>query len=229
MSLKHDLLLAIAPPAASLLLKLVGGTVRIDAPQIDFAPNPESGKGAIIVGWHSRLLLGMYTYRNYNTNVLVSQSRDGELLVRTLSRFGFKTTRGSSSRGGIGALKELARLIAEGRNVMIAPDGPRGPREQAQMGVIQVAALTGTEIRPWTWAGNRMKLLNSWDQLRVPMPFSRSRFWWGNSITVPRKCTPEKLEEKRLELQAELNRLTELELEEFPNAPGIQTVDDSQA
>ena len=56
MSLKHDLLLAIAPPAASLLLKLVGGTVRIDAPKIDFAPNPESGKGAIIVGWHSRLL-----------------------------------------------------------------------------------------------------------------------------------------------------------------------------
>lgn len=219
LSFRHRLLLWAAPPLASGLLRIIGTTLHIEEEgNKELYPEKKSRNGRIYAAWHSRLLLGMYAYRNHGINVLVSQSRDGELLARALSRFGFTATRGSTSRGAIGSLKHLAEILAEGKNVMIAPDGPRGPREQAQLGVIQLAYLTGAPIIPWTWSGDRMIRLNSWDRLRVPLPFGQCKFWTGNPIEVVRKSSREDLELRRKTLEAELQRLAAEEEAAFPGS-----------
>jgi len=217
MSLKDRIIWWFAPPLISLVLRLVGLTLRIRKEGTE-GRFPEAGRrmGNIYVAWHSRLVLGAYVYRGSGVNVLTSQSRDGELLARTIARLGHTTTRGSSSRGAIGSLKGVARVVSEGGDVMIAPDGPRGPREEAKVGAILLASLTGAPIVPWSWCGSRMKVLKSWDRLRIPMPFSRCSFVGGKSIEVPKGCSRAELESKRVELENELNRLAEMEREFFP-------------
>ena len=218
MSLKDRMILWIGPPLISFVLRLVGLTLRVRKEGTE-GRFPEAGRhqGTIYAAWHSRLVLGVYLCRGSGVNVLTSQSRDGELLARTITRFGYATTRGSSSRGAIGSLKGVARVVADGGDVMIAPDGPRGPRERAKEGAILIASLTGAPIVPWSWCGSRMKVLKSWDQLRIPMPFSRCWLVGGNSIEVPKGCSREQLESKRVELENELHRLAELEKEVFPS------------
>jgi len=200
------------PAIASLALKLVGRTLRIrqDVPE-ELHPLTRKDAPVIYAAWHSRLLLGMYVCRGCGVNVLVSQSKDGELLVPALKRLGFTATRGSSSRGGISSLKALARAVEEGQDIMIAPDGPRGPRHVAKVGVIQLASLTGAPIVPWTWVGSWMKIVSSWDRLRIPLPFSRCLLRAGRVIEVPHDIAPEELEQKRVELETELNRLADEE------------------
>ena len=212
MSLKERFYYWFVPALASLALKLVGRTLRIEE-DVPKALHPLAKKDAPVIyaAWHSRLLLGMYVCRGCGVNVLVSRSRDGELLVPALKRFGFTATRGSSSRGGISSLKALARAAGEGQDIMIAPDGPRGPRQEAKIGVIQLASLTGAPILPWTWVGSWMKIVSSWDRLRIPLPFSRCLMRSGRLIEVPRDLTPEELEQKRVELETELNRLADEE------------------
>jgi lysophospholipid acyltransferase (LPLAT)-like uncharacterized protein len=220
MSLKERLYLWLVPALASLALKLVGKTLQVEeAVPAELHPRTRPGGPIIYAAWHSRLLLGMYVYRDCGINVLVSQSKDGELLVRALERFGFTATRGSSSRGAISSLKALASVAEAGKDIMIAPDGPRGPREQAKIGVIQLASLTGAPIVPWSWVGNRMKVVNSWDRLRIPLPFSRCVIRSGRAIEVPHDLTHEELEQKRAELEAELHRLAEQECRLCPVAP----------
>ncbi|MBI2194749.1 MAG: lysophospholipid acyltransferase family protein [Planctomycetes bacterium] len=217
MTWKEQWMLWAVPPVASTALRWIGWTLHIEEDgRRDLYPQNKKQRGVIYVAWHSRLLLGMYAYRGHGICVLVSQSRDGEILARALDRFGFQTTRGSSSRGGLSSLKQLARTLKSGQDVMVAPDGPRGPREQAQLGAVQLACLTGAPIIPWTWAGNRILRLGSWDRLRVPLPFGRCKFWIGRPLEVPRESSRGDLERIRRELEAELRVLAALEKEAFP-------------
>ena len=170
------------------------------------------GERFILAFWHRHLLLMPYCYRGKRISVLVSQSRDGELIARTVARLGLgiETSRGSSSRGGVAGMRTLLRKAAEGYDLCITPDGPRGPASQVQPGVILAAAATGLPIQPVALAATRAKRLNSWDRFLIPLPFSRVHFVYAEPLAVERRGDPEaaaaELKRRLDEAEAEAER-----------------------
>src|SRR5438552_8676350 len=110
-------------------------------------------------------------YRGSRVKIFISAHRGGELIARILTWFGFGAVRGSTTRGGSQALRQLVRAGRAGADLVVTPDGPRGPRCRAQAGVIELATLTGLPILPITFAASKKKLFGSWDRFEVPMPF----------------------------------------------------------
>jgi len=146
-----------------------------------------TGTHFILAFWHRHLLLMPYAYRGERISVLVSQSKDGELIARTVARLGIDSSRGSSSRGGIAGMRSLLRKAAEGWDIAFTPDGPRGPLREVQPGVILAAAATGLPVLPVAIAASRAKLLRSWDRFVVPLPFSQVHIVYGEPLTVERR------------------------------------------
>ncbi|HVG06647.1 MAG TPA: lysophospholipid acyltransferase family protein [Thermoanaerobaculia bacterium] len=144
----------------------------------------------ILAFWHRHLLLMPYSYRGKGISVLVSQSRDGELIARTVARLGIDSSRGSSSRGGVAGMRTLLRKAGEGYDLAFTPDGPRGPAGEVQPGVILAAAATGFPIQPVAVAATKAKRLRSWDRFLVPLPFSCVHFVYGEPLTVERRGDP---------------------------------------
>jgi hypothetical protein len=145
------------------------------------------GTHFILAFWHRHLLLMPYAYHGKKISVLVSQSKDGELIARTVARLGIDSSRGSSSRGGIAGMRSLLRKAAEGWDIAFTPDGPRGPLREVQPGVILAAASTGLPILPVAIAASRAKLLRSWDRFLVPLPFSTVHVVYGEPLIVERR------------------------------------------
>ncbi len=163
--------------------------------------------------WHNRLAVTPRVRRKYlpgrKTVALVSASKDGEILARAMARFGFTPVRGSTSRRGKQALLEISRLVADGYDVAITPDGPRGPRYEVQTGIIDLAVLTGKSIVPVSLNFSHKLELKSWDRFQVPLPFARCRVRIGEPFTVPRDAAADTRETKRKELQDALLRLSD--------------------
>jgi hypothetical protein len=128
-----------------------------------------------------------YAYRGRRISVLISRSRDGELIARTVAHLGIDSSRGSSSRGGAAGLRELLRKAEEGYDLAFTPDGPRGPVSKVQPGVVLAAAATGLPIVPVALAASRDRRLRSWDRFVVPMPFAAVHFVYGEPLEVPRR------------------------------------------
>ncbi|HVR97037.1 MAG TPA: lysophospholipid acyltransferase family protein, partial [Thermoanaerobaculia bacterium] len=160
------------------------------------------GERFILAFWHRHLLLMPYAYRGRRISVLVSQSRDGELIARTVARLGIDASRGSSSRGGVAGLRSLLRKAEEGYDLAFTPDGPRGPACVVQPGVILAAAATGLPVQPVAVAATRAKRLRSWDRFLVPLPLSTVHFMYGEPLRVARRADPQ---EAAAELQRRLN------------------------
>ena len=160
----------------------------------------------IVAFWHSRMAVLPFVYRGRGVKVLISPSRDGELVSRVLGHFNFETIRGSSSRQGAEALKKLEQAIQEGFDVGITPDGPRGPAREIKPGVIELARKTGAPIVPLTFASGRKIRFKSWDRFEFPLPFSRGFYLWGQPFWV--KPEARELEQERKDLENLMNRLT---------------------
>lgn len=160
--------------------------------------------------WHSRILLPLYPYRRNGIGALISQSKDGEYVTQLAQRFGYQVARGSASRRGVGGFKGLLHFLKEGHSIIITPDGPRGPREFVQMGVIQLAKLSGIPITPVSFSCTRNIRLNSWDRFMIPLPFGKVYTVIGEDIHVPEDVDDEIMEDKRQELQDEMNRITRI-------------------
>ena len=137
---------------------------------------------AIFVFWHNRLALSFNLYRRHvgrptpgrRSAALISASRDGGLLAQVMGLSGVMAVRGSSSRRGAAALRELTTAAKAGCDLAITPDGPRGPRYVVQAGVIAAAQLTGLPIVPLSYRLGWKKTLRSWDRFQVPLPFMHS-------------------------------------------------------
>jgi lysophospholipid acyltransferase (LPLAT)-like uncharacterized protein len=149
-----------------------------------------AGEHFILAFWHRHLLLMPYSYRGRRISVLVSQSRDGELIARTVARLGIDSSRGSSSRGGAAGLRSLLRKAEEGYDVAFTPDGPRGPAKEVQPGVILAAAATGWPIWPVALAATRCRRLRSWDRFVVPLPLGTVHLVYGDPLRVERRGDP---------------------------------------
>ncbi len=145
-----------------------------------------AGERFLLAFWHRHLLLMPYGYRGPRISVLVSSSRDGELIARTVARLGIDSSRGSTTRGGAAGLRELLRKAKQGYDLAFTPDGPKGPRGKVQPGALLAAAATGFPIVPVALAASRAKLLRSWDRFVVPWPFSRIVFVYGEPLAVVR-------------------------------------------
>nr|HPJ71560.1 lysophospholipid acyltransferase family protein [bacterium] len=157
----------------------------------------ESPGRAIFAFWHNRFMMMPYIYRRFlqpgrRISVIVSRSRDGELLSRLIGAFGLHSVRGSSTRGGRAAFVEIVRDLAAGGDAAVTPDGPKGPRYQVHEGVIAIAAVTGLPILPVSFASTlQLVIAGSWDHMRIPLPLGRIRVVFGPAIEVPRAAAGE--------------------------------------
>ena len=129
-----------------------------------------SGRQPILALWHGRILAGVHYFRRRDVVVITSQNFDGEWIARILKRFGFRTARGSTSRGGVRALVQLRRDLAAGRPAAFTVDGPRGPARVAQPGAVWLAGATGHPILPFHLEAARHWSARSWDRTQVPKP-----------------------------------------------------------
>jgi lysophospholipid acyltransferase (LPLAT)-like uncharacterized protein len=198
----------LAPSAASQALRLLAATLRLKREEKSVERLVAAGAPLIYVVWHARLLLLPYLYRRRGLWVLISRSEDGEMIAGLVRRFGFVTVRGSSSRGGAGGLLSLARAIRRGHSVVIVPDGPRGPREVLKPGVVSLARLTGAPVVPSAFGASSEWRARSWDEFRIPKPFSRCVMRFGDPIIVPRDIDAAGEETARKEIEAALNAVT---------------------
>jgi lysophospholipid acyltransferase (LPLAT)-like uncharacterized protein len=169
-----------------------------------------TGRPVIYAVWHGRILMLPYLYgRRRRVHALTSRSRDGEILSRFVQGFGIRVVRGSSSRGGARALLALARLVREeGAEILVVPDGPRGPRHVAQAGAVLLAKVTGAPLVPVGFGATPSTILRSWDAFLVPHPFARAAVVFGNPIAVPPDADRDLVESKRRDLEAALLRIT---------------------
>ncbi len=200
----------LGPPLAAWAIRLIHLTMRVeyvnDGPCREFL---RDGGNIILAFWHGQLLMMPYSYfGTKGVTILVSQHSDGELIARTVKRFGIRSVRGSTTRGWFGGFKAMLRTAHSGGDLAITPDGPRGPARKAQSGVIQLASKTGLPIVPVAFAASRKKTFRSWDSFMVPRLFSRGAFVYGDLVFVPRRLSPDKAEEARASIEEELNNLT---------------------
>ena len=168
--------------------------------------------------WHGRLIMAVWIWRAMlveagrdpatKGHVLASTHGDARLIAETIERLGHGSVAGSSRRGGVGALLEMRRILAEGGNVCLTPDGPRGPRMRAQPGAVQLASVTGAPVIPMAFAASNQRLLGSWDRFALPLPFARGVLAWGAPLSVPADADAATLERARRLLEERLNALT---------------------
>jgi lysophospholipid acyltransferase (LPLAT)-like uncharacterized protein len=208
--LKQRLAIRLAAYAFYILIKLIGYTLRYEVDGEDPRPRiREAGKTPIFAIWHNRIFASIYFMRGDGIVVLTSKSFDGEYIARFLTKFGFGSVRGSSSRGGVRGMVEMIRLIRAGLPMAFTVDGPRGPRYEAKSGPVVLAKKTGNPILSFVVECERFWQVKSWDRLQIPKPFSRARVFYAEPVSVPEDADDDVIEEKRSELQAKLNEAVE--------------------
>jgi lysophospholipid acyltransferase (LPLAT)-like uncharacterized protein len=166
--------------------------------------------------WHNRLALSLVLYRRYVARrdrnrhlvALVSASRDGGLLTGVLELFKVQPVRGSSSRRGAQALREMMAWGRRGHDLALTPDGPRGPCYTVQEGVISTAQMTGLTIVPVTYHLNWKIRVKSWDRFQIPLPFACCTVTIGKVLRVPPETDGAGREQLRRQLEAELRAIT---------------------
>jgi lysophospholipid acyltransferase (LPLAT)-like uncharacterized protein len=154
-------------------------------------------KPVILLVWHGRIFLAPYFFRNRGIMPLVSPSRDGEIVTRIVRRWGYKVSRGSSSHTIVRAWFEMKRELEAGGEVIIVPDGPRGPSRELKSGCLKLAQQTGAPLVPFTFAASRKKVFASWDRFLVFKPFARVLAVLGEPIAVDAALHGEALETER--------------------------------
>jgi len=141
----------------------------------------------ILVFWHGRLAMVPRLYRRIGgrkVKILISEHRDGELIARAMAHWGFESVRGSTRRGAVRAAKGMLRAAREGYDLAITPDGPQGPREVLQVGVVELARLSGLPLVPVTFSARWAWEFGSWDRFLLPRPGSRAVAIWGEPLWV---------------------------------------------
>lgn len=200
--------LSVAPWAASLLLRAGAATLRrIDIGREHIDACLAKGERVIVAFWHGRLLMMPFVYRGQSATILISHHRDGEYMTRIAERLGFTVVRGSATRGGARAFKQLLQSLRDGSHVVITPDGPKGPRQRVKSGVIELSRLSGLPILPVAFGAWPRTILKSWDQFLVPHPFGRGVYVWGEPIHVPGNADKATVEKFQSMLAERLNAL----------------------
>ncbi len=162
-----------------------------------YALRRRSGAGAgrcVYAVWHENLWHGMHALKHQGVHAMVSSHRDGEIIARILRRAGFGLLRGSSTRGGAKALRDLARVAREtDDDIVVTIDGPKGPPRVVKEGVLFAASRTGLPIVPMGLAVDRAWRARSWDRIVIGKPGALVSVAFGEELHVPRDARRERL------------------------------------
>jgi lysophospholipid acyltransferase (LPLAT)-like uncharacterized protein len=207
--LKQRLAVRAAAFIFPLLIRAIGSTLRFTVEGREhWDEAARGGRLPIYTFWHDRIFAGSYFFRGRRIIIMTSRSFDGEYIARFIQRMGFGAVRGSSTRGGVGALVELTRLVRKGCPAGFSIDGPKGPRHVAKMGAVLLAKKTGQPVLPFGVNPERFWSLKSWDMMQIPRPFSRVGVRFAPPIRVPPDADEAALAAARDELQRALERVS---------------------
>lgn len=205
-SFKEKIIIRLADWTFYWLIKIIGKTVRYETDDWEnYQKIERAGKVPIYAFWHNRIFAGTYFFRNRGIVVITSQSFDGEYIARFIQRLGYGAVRGSSTRGGVGALVEMIRLMKKGLPMGFTVDGPKGPVYVAKTGAVLLAKKTGNPIMPFVVEAEKYWTINSWDKMQIPKFFTRAKIFIAEPIYVAADADDAEIESKRLELQAKLD------------------------
>lgn len=212
-SLKKQIKNLFIPYFLVILIRLIGITTNVREVNKKFLVKSLQKHGSVILAtWHQNIFFSIWLLRKKDLTALISNSEDGEIIYKVFKNFGFSSVRGSTSRGGIPALKKLIGLLNIGKTVAITPDGPLGPPEKIQSGVILLAKYANVPIIPWHYESKNHWTLKSWDKHKIPKPFSSIIESFGEPFYVPKNLLSEdvprfceKLEKKFKDLKSSFN------------------------
>jgi lysophospholipid acyltransferase (LPLAT)-like uncharacterized protein len=214
MKVRHPALIRALGFAGNWVIRGLAGSLRYRYRALDPVADPfrpGQSRRFVYAFWHENILLPAYIYGGTPTKVLISQHADGELITQICRYLHFEVVRGSTTRGGVEAVRHILKL--GGRyNIAVTPDGPRGPRRQVQPGLVYLAARTGMGFVPVGFAYHHCWRLPSWDRFAVPCPFSPAVGIFGAPLHVPPDANRAELEAHRQRFQEamdEINRLAE--------------------
>ena len=190
-------------------------TTRWDIQRADHVADiAGNGKGVIALVWHSRfmMLTAAWKKRFQRPYVLISRSRDGDIVAHTSHFLGLKTIRGSAksklktkAKGGAKAGRDIVSAIEQGGCIVVTPDGPSGPRQRLGDGPLRLAKLTGAPLMPCSFAIKNRKQFDSWDRFVLPLPFGRGVIIWGTPVFIAEDASDDEIEEIRRAVEAEMN------------------------
>ncbi|MCU0231330.1 MAG: lysophospholipid acyltransferase family protein [Acidobacteria bacterium] len=195
----------VLPPLAAVLIRALRSTwtLRVEGREVleRFAAE---NRRYVHVFWHAHILVGIYSYVGREIMVMISRHRDGELIARTVERFGYLAARGSTTEGGSAAFREMVQAVRAGRDICFTPDGPRGPARKVQPGTIAAARALGIPIVPVVGDADRAWRMRSWDRFLVPKPGARVLLACGQPLFVERG---DALEDGAARLEREMEAL----------------------
>lgn len=203
-----SLLRALVPYLAFAYSALLRLTTRVTTVRGDIRARLRAEDRRFIYAfWHQRQVFFTVTHRGDKVAVLISRSKDGEMIAETIRLCGVASVRGSSSRGASQAVRALMETLRSGLDLGITPDGPKGPPRQVKEGALFLAQKLGAPILPVTNAqSNRLVLARAWDHFHVPLPFGRGVVVYGEPILVG---PDDDLKAKAAELKARLDAITQ--------------------
>ncbi len=191
------------------VIRLIGPTLRVSISYEDGAQETLGQHPLIGSFWHSCIIPATYICRDLGVRVMSSNSYDGEYMGRIIRKFGFVAVKGSSSRNAVRALLGLRRALGDGWTVAFTLDGPRGPRHKVKPGPVALARSSGVPLTMFHAAVDKAWVLNSWDRMMIPRPFSRVLLRFGKLIPVPANASDEDVERYTADLQTALDRVCE--------------------
>lgn len=212
MKIRHPLFIHLAALGITGFVRMLGGSQRFTYYPLGGRITPsEPGltQRYLYTFWHETLLLPASAYCGLDIRVLISKHADGEIIARAVERLGYRPIRGSTTRGGLEAVREILALNRQ-YHVVITPDGPRGPRRIVQGGAVYVASRTRLPLVPVGVGYDQPWRAKSWDRFAVPRPFRRAVLVTGHPILVPHDAGREQLEQHRLRHQAAMDDVTEM-------------------
>ena len=189
---KRAILLKVVPPVAYFLIRLL----YLSCKKVYHTPQ-QIPKSPFIVGlWHEYILFSPLMFKKTmpkddKCSVIISEHFDGKMIAKIVNLFGLGSIAGSSTRGGIKAVKESFKLLDKGECVAITPDGPRGPRHSVADGIVAISQKKDVNIVAYSYKASSFWRLNSWDKFLIPKPFSRVDFYISEPFSLKDKSIKE--------------------------------------
>lgn len=217
MKIRHPMITGAAGVAGAWVLRRWLGTLRFHFRYADPSVSPEaartSGQRYLYAFFHEVMLFPAYVWNWPEMQILVSDSGDGDVCTQIVKRLGFQVVRGSSTRGGVRALKAMTQRVDRG-HLCLTPDGPRGPRRHVQPGLAFLASRTGLPVVGAGMAFRDPWRTRSWDRFALPRPFSAAACVAPEPVLIPRDADRDTLEDYRREVERRMQQAT-LEAEEW--------------
>src|SRR5215469_9175142 len=206
-SLRQRIVLSLIVGVGTVIIRLIGATLRLSVSSEEGGQTTLEQRPLVASFWHSCIIPSTYIWRSLGIRVMSSFSYDGEYMGRIIKKFGFVAVKGSSSRNPLRALLGLRRALEEGWTVAFTLDGPRGPRHKVKPGPVALGRSAEVPLTMFHAAVDKAWVLNTWDKLMIPVPFSRVLVRFGKLITVPADAGDEEMERYSAELQRSLDRV----------------------